>query len=411
MRETCFKMCEKLIDNFHMNPFIPAHDPLDYGGHPEKRDVVLDCSLGVNPAPLEKEILSSVSFAAKDGLLEKLIKDYPHDDSVKGALADWFQRQRAGREWIRDGCFVPGNGSYGILCAINQLFLGPGRRVLGVSPQFTAYIDSVCCAGAEYDTFLLKEADNYRFNGKRFRGAMSEAYDLFILENPNNPTGQAIPLEEIALTAKRAKELGRVLVVDEAYGDYLDPDQTAIDLIPEYDNLIVTRSFSKGFGVAGIRFGYAVVSPAGGIAAELEKAAIPFQCNNFARYLAAEALKTKAGLKDPFGVAGIRKEKAVLAELLSSLKKETGRCLSMAETEPSVPIFMLHIGDVSASGHEDPEAEKPDLYELFMEAGILTVSCATYPGLGKHAVRLMLPPEEKLPVLLEAIKKVSAEIS
>ncbi len=411
MKGAYFEMCEKLTGIFHMNPFIPAHEPLDYGGQPEKREVILDCSLGVNPASLDKGILAAVSSAGKDGILEKLIKDYPHDDSVKGALADWFQRQRAGREWIRDGCFVLGNGSYGMLCAINQLFLGPGRRVLGLSPQFTAYIDSACYTGAQYEAFLLKEAENYRFDGTRFREAMSETYDLFILENPNNPTGQAIPLEEIALTAKRAKELGRVLVVDEAYGDYLAADQTAIDLLPDHDNLIVTRSFSKAFGMAGMRFGYAVVSSTGGIAAELEKAAIPFQCNNFARYLAAEALKTKAGLKDPFGVTEIRKEKAVLAELLSSLKKETGRCLSMAETEPSVPIFMLYIGDVSASGHEDPEAEKPDLYELFMEAGILTVSCATYPGLGKHAVRLMLPPEEKLPVLLEAIKKVSAEIS
>ena len=389
-----------------MNPAAPEHEPLDYGGHEETRKVILDCSLGVNPAGPEEAVAEAAAGCGHDAL-RALIGEYPHDDSVKEALAAWFQSQRPGREWLTGSSFVMGNGSYGILCALNELFLGPGRKVLGCGPQFTAYIDSAVYSGAAYDAVLLKAESGYRFDGEAYRKAMTAEYDLFILENPNNPTGQAVAPDEIAKIADKARELKRVLVVDEAYADYLSPYETAVDLLPAHDNIIVTRSFSKGFGMAGIRLGYAVTAPGSGIADALEKAALPFQCNNFARYLAKAALKAKTGKDDPFGAEKNRRMKEVLKECLDAQAPDAGRRLSMAETSPAVPIFMLYAEDKESpagSGNENT-----DLYELFMEEGILTVSCGTYPGLGKHAVRLMLPSEEKFPVLLDAVKSVAAK--
>ena len=394
-------MEEKLICTYHMNPAVPMHEPLDYGGHTAEGEVRLDCSLGVDPKALDTAILDSLN-QQNNHALESYVKSYPHDDAVKEALAAWHQSLLPGREWLAEECFVMGNGSYGILSALNRLFLGPGRRVLGCGPQFTAYVDSVYYTGAVYEACLLRPEDRYRFDAERYLSRMSEAYDLFILENPNNPTGRLIPKEEIEKIAEKAASLRRVLIVDEAYADYLSPDETAVDLLRDHPNIIVTRSFSKGFGMAGIRAGYAVCAPGSGIAPELEKAALPFQCNSFARKLAEAALYAKMGKNDPFGTDGIRKAKAAVRDGIAALYEGRPQKLFMAETSLSVPIFMLYTKEEAKEGTE------ADLFELFRKCGVLTVSCRTYPGLDARAVRLMLPETDSLPVLMDAIRAVAS---
>ena len=83
--------------------------------------------------------------------------------------------------------------------------------------------------------------------------------NVIYLDNPNNPTGKIIPLEEIEEVVKKAAELDIAVIVDEVYGDFMSKENSSISLINQYDNLLIVRSFSKGFGLAGLRIGYVIL--------------------------------------------------------------------------------------------------------------------------------------------------------
>jgi histidinol-phosphate aminotransferase len=164
--------------------------------------------------------------------------------------------------------------------------------VLGHAPQFPAYVDHVHCIGANYRYYTMQARDNYRFDADGYIALMDADCDMFIVENPNNPTGQVIAIKDVERIAKRALELDTVLVVDEAYGDYMPLANSAIRLVAEYPNVVVTRSFSKGYGLAGIRLGYAASSP--GLIAQFRKLQLSFNCNGVARELACALLESGA---------------------------------------------------------------------------------------------------------------------
>mgnify|MGYP001446169133 CR=1 FL=1 len=91
-----------------------------------------------------------------------------------------------------------------ILCGLNLLCLTRGQKVLGHAPQFTAYIDHVNCSGSVYECYYLNRERGYRFEVEGYLERMGPQYDLFIVENPNNPTGQILALEEPGLADKLA---------------------------------------------------------------------------------------------------------------------------------------------------------------------------------------------------------------
>ena len=109
------------------------------------------------------------------------------------------------------------------------------------------------------------------------------------MDNPNNPTGQCIPLEQIEYIVREAAKDNICVLVDEAYGEYMRSENSAITLIKTYDNLIVLRTFSKGFGLAGLRLGYLVARPE--IIEEMKKLTSPYDGNTLARRICAQVLK------------------------------------------------------------------------------------------------------------------------
>jgi len=375
------------MDNaMHMNSYISEYTPKDYADSVPEGSLLVDCSFGVNGTPIDSDILSVLHELAEDG---STVKYYPHSHSLTDQLCHWYLSHGIGNGWLTSEHFLPGTGSFGILSSINQLFLGKGRRVLGHSPQFMAYVDNVRYTGAEYASYVLSKETGYMFLASEYLSLMKESYDLFIVENPINPTGQVISLADLEMLAKKAVSLGRVLVVDEAYGDYMLPSQSAINLIHSCSNVIVTRTFSKGFGMAGMRLGYAVASPASGILQQLEKIALPFQANSIARELACAAMRCKESETDPFGMEENRTAKTILHKIFENSP------IHIAKTCDSVPIQLLYTNS----------EEIPDLQLYLMNFGILSVGCAHTDGLNAKAVRIMLPAPDRFPLLCELLQK------
>jgi len=387
-----------------MNKYIMDYTLLDYAGHiPDASTIELDCSLGVNHMPMANRVFSKLhgfrQETGDDPGNYKEIKDYPHDGSLTDTIAQWHLKKGVGNGWLTSENIVLGNGSMNVLCNLNLLCLTYQKKAMGHAPQFTAYIDDVYSVGATYDAYYMQMSDKYKFNTSAYISKMASDFDLFIVENPNNPTGQVIPLAEIRQIAEKALSLGTILIVDEAYGEYMPPETSAINLIPSFPNIVVTRTFSKGFGMAGMRLGYGVSEAPikdGNLDAnyynvmtQLQKLQIPFHSNSIARVLAKAALEATmngddpdGNPYDPFDINNITNNKRSLIGLIKNVNEAFKRNVQIAETHASTPILTLYYEDAGADF---------DFQAYLVKHGLLTVSCATYLGLDKRAVRLMLP--------------------
>lgn len=397
-------------NSFSINPYLLNYVSKDYAGNMPEGEVRLDCSLGVNASLLGNCVFERLhGFQQKTVLYTgnvskvlcagdyKDIKYYPHDETLKAALATWYHDHGVGTDWLTGDHFILGNGSYDILCNINLMCLTRNRAVLGHAPQFTAYIDHVNCSGSQYDAYFLKKETKYTFSVEEYLAKMSGAYELFIVENPNNPTGQIVPLEGIRKIAEKANSLGKVLVIDEAYAEYMPFSNSAVNLVSQFPNMIVTRSLSKGWGMAGIRLGYAVMDAGGVLMEQLQKLVLPFNSNALARVLVLTALQSELeNADDPFGVEDTARNKQTVLEAVEKFNQKYGRNLKVAKTYERTPIMLLY--------YENGD-KNLDLQRHFMKAGLLTVSCGTYVGLGKESVRLMLPQAEQMALLLELLER------
>lgn len=389
-----------------VNDHIRAYVPKDYAGTVVEGQMQVDCSLGVNTDLLGDSVFQRLHQFEQRTIFREgnfaEIKYYPHDETLKEELARWYRCNGIGEGWLTGENFILGNGSYDILCGMNLLCLGPGRKVLGHAPQFTAYIDHVACTGGTYEACLLPEKRNFAFDTEGYLEAMDDSFDLFIVENPNNPTGQVLPLSAVLAIAQKALEMEKILVVDEAYGEYIPFGASAINLVEEFPNVLVTRSFSKGWGMAGLRLGYGVASRKSDLLEQLQKLVLPFNSNAVARTLAEAALKNKLeNPEDPFNIWPVIRNKQRLLEKVDACALRYRRRIRAAETYFSTPILMLRY---------DGGDENLHLARHLLNHGILTVSCETYDGVGKEAVRIMLPETEKMPLLLKLMEQAIADL-
>ena len=297
----------------------------DYSEHLSQAPFELDCSMGSNPYGF----CPGVSFDA--GLFTEVV-EYPHsDDGIKDAIIEANAGTVAlGRENILLTC-----GSIGAILALNRMVLCPGKVVLGLAPQFSAVVDDFVTYETLYRPVYLRPERNYAFDLGEFLEAMRANPGAYIyIDNPNNPTGQVIPLADAERIVSLARELDSFVVLDEAYGDYMPPEESAMHLVGKYDNLAVMRTFSKGMGAAGIRLGYILAHPA--VIAAAGKVNVPYSKNELAGRIAEELIR--------HDWAGQCRERVAADKprMLASLKK-----LKYAETCMSVPITMLYTDDES----------------------------------------------------------------
>ncbi len=184
-------------------------------------------------------------------------------------------------------CFIAGNGSDEIFALITGTYLEEGKEVLTASSTFSEYTFSGLLFGGRVRKLPLKEG---RFDAEALLKALTPDTAIVFVCNPNNPTGTILSGEEIRSFLDRLPK-DVIMVLDEAYGEFVtSPDfQSGRDLIGDYPNLIVTRTFSKIYGLAGLRLGYAMACPE--TMQNIFRAKQAFNVNLLAQKAGAEALK------------------------------------------------------------------------------------------------------------------------
>lgn len=204
-----------------------------------------------------------------------------------------------------------GNGSDEAIDLIFRIFCKPSKdNVLSITPSYGMYEVSASINDIEFRKILLNK--DYSFNSASFLEASDAHSKLAFLCSPNNPTGNLLSLDEI----RKLLNLFRgIVVVDEAYIDFAD-SQGMLPFLEEYPNLIVLRTFSKAWGLAGIRLGMAFASKE--IIQLFNKVKYPYNLNILTQNFAMDKLKDLKQKED--WVNEIIEQKKILKNELSEIR-------------------------------------------------------------------------------------------
>ncbi len=234
-----------------------------------------------NPLGIPESAKQAMSAAMAD------LARYPDSNGfdLKAAISAKFGMPA---EWI-----TLGNGSNDILELAARSLVSVGQSVVYSQYSFAVYPLATQAIGARA---IVVPAKDFGHDLMAMRAAIADDTRLIFLANPNNPTGTFIDGEQIAAFI-RSVPSHVVIVLDEAYTEYLSPAQRydAFGWVAQHPNLIVSRSFSKAYGLAGLRMGFGIAQP--GLTDLMNRLRQPFNVNSLAQAAAIAALKDEAFLE------------------------------------------------------------------------------------------------------------------
>ena len=188
---------------------------------------------------------------------------------------------------VAENQILAGNGSNEILELLARGFLSPGDEVISSETSFLVYPILTAVCGAQYKSVPMKD---YRFDLQGILDAITEKTRIIFIANPNNPTGTYVTDTEVAdFLARVPKDV--IVCFDEAYVDFVEARDfpRMLEYIQQgRENLILMRTFSKSYGLAGLRVGFALASPK--LISYLHKVRQPFNVNSIAQAAATAAL-------------------------------------------------------------------------------------------------------------------------
>lgn len=339
------------------------------------REEILDFSASINPLGSSPKALEAIRNSLGQ------IPVYPDStsESLREAIADSFRR-------ISLDNVVVGNGSTELIYLFAETFLEKGEVALLPAPTFGEYESAVRKAGGVPKHIELGQ--DFSIGPDVFGQDMKDAKIAFLC-NPNNPTGFLTPYDTLVEIIEEALEEDVLIILDEDFLEFVDTEKqvSLIDKIGKYPNLFVLRSFTKVFGLTGLRVGY-------GIASEetiqlLSHAKMPWNVNCLAQTAASAALTDTEHLRKSREL--VRTERAYLTNELEQLK---GFKLYPADANF---VFI----EIKESGFTSPQLKKEMLKE-----GILIRDCSSFEGVDCYHIRVAVKTRQENDRLLEALRKL-----
>lgn len=339
-----------------MTAYVPGEQPTD-------AKKVIKLNTNENPYPPSPAVVKRLSELQADAL-----RVYP--DPRAGTFV------RAVSETLGIPCDLiqAANGSDNLLVMIARASLQSGRTVAYPSPTFPFYETQAQIAAAKIIEVPFEP--EYAFP---LQGLLEARANLTFVANPNSPTGTTATLEQIETLAGALQGVG-LLVIDEAYVDFAEA--TAVELPRRYENVIVLRTLSKGYSLAGLRLGYAVAQP--GVLRELWKTKEIYNVSSLAEQLGAAAIYDQ-----DYKISITAKVKRSREKLIADL-----RALDWT-VWPSQANFIL-------ARPADGDAQR--VYETLKADGIL-VRYFQHPDL-QDKLRITVGTDEQNATFLDKVRKI-----
>lgn len=285
--------------------------------------------------------------------------------------------------WPADGVLVA-NGSNELIQSVLAVVVGPGVSVVVPEPTFTLYRLMTEVNGGTVVSVPLD--DELRFDVDAIIGA-ARASDaaVVVLCTPNNPTGAALTLEEITRVHDETRAL---VLLDQAYVEFGGDD--GIPLLDGRPRLVVLRTFSKAMAMAGLRAGYMLAHPA--LAAEVNKAKLPYNVNFYTEVAAAEALRSRA----------------LLAPMVEEMRSERDRLFRELQSIPGLRVYPSAANFVLFRV-TSPKVDHVEVFSrLLHDHGVLVRDVSRYPLL-ERCLRVNAGTPEENDVFLAALREIMEE--
>lgn len=333
------------------------------------RLVRLDYSSSINPLGTPKKAIAAVKMSANS-----LVQTYPDPEcrELKKSLSRYLGIDS---EW-----FTLGNGAIEIIYWFAHTTTSVRGRVVIPTPTFCEYEVASQKVGAEVTLVPLNnfDLDTDKIIEKA-RGA-----DAVFLCNPNNPTGM-LATKQIMKIIENIDSSTKILL-DECFIELADNPEanTMIDQISEFDNLVILRSLTKSFGLAGLRVGYSVCKPT--LAKRLSTNKIPWNVNSLAQVAGVAALRERRCLSKARAL--IKKERRFLHDNIEKLE-------SFHPIRSDSNFFLVHLQGRNSTQFRD---------RLLKKSGVLVRDCSTFTGMGAQYIRIAIKKHSENILLLKALE-------
>jgi histidinol-phosphate aminotransferase len=312
--------------------------------------------LGINEEEIIRLDKNENLFLSKSffsGILKELAEEldprfYPQTEqlTLTHKLAEYLD--------VPSASIILGNGSDELIETIVRVFLGSDKEAISITPTFSMYRLIVnnqrsTCIDSSLKTDFSLDVGN-------LLSKASSITRLCFICSPNNPTGNQFKFEAIK---EVIDQFQGIVIIDEAYVEYAP--YSVGEMINEYENLIVLRTFSKAFGLAGLRIGYGLAHPK--LTSALKKLHLPFNINTFSLHLASKLLdKTK-----------------IVHTAITRLKTERSRFYTKLTKIPGVTVFPSNANFLLFTTEKDITS----LGDKLLNHGILVRNIDNIPHLGR----------------------------
>ncbi len=334
-----------------MTGYVPGEQPQEFEY----------CKLNTNenPYPASPAVARAIAEAVSRGLSR-----YPH------AMADPFRHRAAEVLGVEPDWILCGNGSDDILTILTRTFVGQGQLIRLPYPSYVLYktLARIQSARSEEVHFQPDWSLPDSF------AAAADGLRLAFLPNPNSPSGTVVPPERIMEIANR---LPCPLVVDEAYADFAEAN--CLDLVRRNEKILVLRTMSKSYSLAGIRFGYVVAQPQ--VIHELAKVKDSYNCDALAIAAATAAIGDLEWLADN------------RAKIIATRRRLTDRMRELG--------FVTIESQANFTWNVHPAKPVRPLYEELKRNRIL-VRYMDYPGWGE-GLRISVGTEQQMDECLDIV--------
>jgi histidinol-phosphate aminotransferase len=268
------------------------------------------------------------------------------------------------------------NGSNEILTQLMQAYGGTGRRAAVFEPTYLLH--SRIAWLTQTDVVSLTLDDGFALSEDAVSAAVEAGTDVVFVCSPNNPTGNAQPVGAVASLADRTDAL---VVVDEAYIEF--GGSTCLPLVAEHENVVVTRTMSKAFALAGARIGYALASP--DVVEDLQRVRLPYHLS---------------AITQAAGVAALRHAKEAMA-ILDAIRDERDRILATLRAMSGVTVYPSDANFVLFV----PPKPAADVWRGLVDRGVLIRDLSSVVP---NALRVTAGTEEEVDLFLSALEEVLA---
>ena len=344
--------------NLPLRPDLEGETPY---GAPEI-DVPVRLNVNENPYPPSAAVIESIATAvaqAAQGLNRYPERDFPR---LRAALADYLEAE-SGAHLTPEQIWAA-NGSNEVMLHVLQAFGGPGRTCLTFTPTYSMYPEYARDTLTDYATRPRRK--DFTLDVDAAVSAINELRPaVVVLASPNNPTGTALPLEDIKRILEAARGHGPILgaeigsparasdcvvIIDEAYAEFRRPGvPSALELVgPAHPHLAVTRTMSKAFGAAGLRLGYLAADRA--LVDALRVVRLPYHLSAVTQAAALAALSHRDELMAQ--VASLRDERDAFVEWLRA------QGLVAHESDANFVLF-------------GPFPDREAIWQALLDAGVL----------------------------------------